>query len=1258
MVRFVPPPRRAHPLLLLLGLLLLHALLAGAPAHANGTCTGFTGDEPYPVADATDLAAIGDCLGGTFVQTADVDLSGVDWTPIGGSGTPFTGTYDGQGHEIANLTIDGGATAGLFGVVGGGAEIRGIRLTALHLDAPNATAVGGVIATATGAVTVTDVRVTGANPSGPSAIAESFVGGVVGHAQSHLVVSDVEAHLDVEATDAPSGTSNGAGGVVGRVDGRLWAQSVRHVGTVSSAGQNVGGLVGRTATTQTQPAYFIDAHHDGDVAGHSFVGGMVGYGLRTVSMSDVSARADVVARAADGSLEWNVGGLVGSLISNGRFDVSVAEVDVTVTGENRVGGLVGVVEGNVSLAQVRVDLTSVSGNNLVGGLVAYTPHDLDVRATYVTGPVSGALFTGGIAGQVDGNATWSDVSFSGDVDGTSQVGGLVGYAGGSFSASDVRRVGTTEATGGRAAGWVATTDGDVTVRGGVHRGDVTATGPNVGGLFGIVSGSLTAEGTRIEGTTIDANATAVGGVVGTVEAAAHFTKLNADVTVRANGGNVGGLVGSASSATTGQDVTLNAVVDGSNFVGGVIGYATERASLQRLDGDVVVAGGSYVGGAFGYARGGTSTTDVHVRGTVHGTKRVGGIVGLLQSVGTDGTTLARTTWQGDVRGANHVGGLVGLAEGALTGVRTSASGDVGRADGSSKRVGGLVGTVDDEVVSFSDAFFDGATSGTENVGGLVGDLRSDGTLTMARTYASATVGGTTTTGALIGNAAGTWNGAAVAWDRDLGGTDAAGTSAALAGAQGVTTAALRDVATFDALGWSIAPGWAADTAADDVPWGACPAVLEGAPFLRFAYDADPCRGPVDAVQVTPADPAQLRNVPFDVDVRAAASGGWPTDLPAGTVLTLTAEGGAVEGVLRRAGAAEEDDPAPSVTLDAATDRVTFEDVLYTGLSAEAGGDVTLRVRAELPGGETFEGAADPISVRDLAMRLDVGRPSLAADGVDATPVVVALADEEGDAVAGVEIHLTTTLGTFTLDGGRDLGADVRRTTDANGEVRVSLRAATEAGTAELVARCPGACPVRASVAMIGDVAEVLAIPGDGVAWLLVSPIAADVAEIVYRQDAGEWTSFAGPSALGEGGPRRIDGLENGVRYTFSVRGRTPSGSDLPASDPVAVTPGPVDAPPLAMTSPTLGEVTATRTADGALRLTIPVTVRNDGGDVLPHVWWRLATPEGLGPTSVGAGDGRVARYGDAWLWRDANLAPDAEVTLEIVLEGTPPTPAP
>ncbi len=132
---------------------------AEAPLFSGGT--GTQGD-PWLIASQADLSAlaeflnsgnaeqfdaenagVGNCHGYYFKQTADIDLTGVSWEPIGYSGGYyFAGNYDGGGHSITNAVStgkvdpEGYATAGIFGWVAFGSVAN------LHVKNANFVATG------------------------------------------------------------------------------------------------------------------------------------------------------------------------------------------------------------------------------------------------------------------------------------------------------------------------------------------------------------------------------------------------------------------------------------------------------------------------------------------------------------------------------------------------------------------------------------------------------------------------------------------------------------------------------------------------------------------------------------------------------------------------------------------------------------------------------------------------------------------------------------------------------------------------------------------------------------------------------------------------------------------------------------------------------------------------------------------------------------------------------------------------------------
>ena len=96
--------------------------------------------EPYLIYTAEQLAAVA-----TFVNQgnatacyklmADIDMYGKTLKPIGDKDHPYTGTFDGNGYAISNVTIDepvkvgdDGYAIGMFGLVGEGGEVKGLRL--------------------------------------------------------------------------------------------------------------------------------------------------------------------------------------------------------------------------------------------------------------------------------------------------------------------------------------------------------------------------------------------------------------------------------------------------------------------------------------------------------------------------------------------------------------------------------------------------------------------------------------------------------------------------------------------------------------------------------------------------------------------------------------------------------------------------------------------------------------------------------------------------------------------------------------------------------------------------------------------------------------------------------------------------------------------------------------------------------------------------------------------------------------------------
>ena len=202
--------------------------------------------------------------------TADIDLSGIDWTPIGiDYNHQYTGTFNGGGHTITGLTVTGSDQyAGLFGYIGSGGTVKnvvleGVQITTTHSEG-NA---GGVAGYSRG--NIENCSVSG-SVSGSGTI--SFVGGVVGY------------QWDGSLTGCSSSATVNAGNIAGGVAGSTYSATLTACYatgdvTLESSGSGTyyaGGVVGDNSNRSTVIACYAWGSVSGSGSGTIYVGGVTG----------------------------------------------------------------------------------------------------------------------------------------------------------------------------------------------------------------------------------------------------------------------------------------------------------------------------------------------------------------------------------------------------------------------------------------------------------------------------------------------------------------------------------------------------------------------------------------------------------------------------------------------------------------------------------------------------------------------------------------------------------------------------------------------------------------------------------------------------------------------------------------------------------------------------------------------------------------------------------------------------------------------
>lgn len=110
---------------------------------------------PYQISSAGELANLAKMVSGGetyestyFELTADIDLGGKEWTPIGTKDSQFAGKFSGNGKTIRNLTVGGGDNSGLFAYSSG--EIKDVYLE--KIDITTTMNAGGVCAFNSGTI--------------------------------------------------------------------------------------------------------------------------------------------------------------------------------------------------------------------------------------------------------------------------------------------------------------------------------------------------------------------------------------------------------------------------------------------------------------------------------------------------------------------------------------------------------------------------------------------------------------------------------------------------------------------------------------------------------------------------------------------------------------------------------------------------------------------------------------------------------------------------------------------------------------------------------------------------------------------------------------------------------------------------------------------------------------------------------------------------------------------------------------------------
>jgi len=254
-------------------------------------------DGTYRIDSRDDLEVFrqGFCgLGSRYEQEADIAWNAA-WSGVGTSGTRFTGTYDGGGHAITDLTMSNNSGYAAFIAYASGATVSALQVEAtVNGGQRSAVVVGDGIAT-----TLVDVHASGTVTRPSTATSSGCLGGLAGS----LTTNSLVLRSSFTGTVTTSvGTSTG--GLAGCVVSSRVERSTSDV-TVSGV-SDVGGLVGLLQQSELTDSYAAGAAE----ATTERLGGLVGYADRDSADADQVAVTRSFATTTL-SAPRRVGGLVG-----------------------------------------------------------------------------------------------------------------------------------------------------------------------------------------------------------------------------------------------------------------------------------------------------------------------------------------------------------------------------------------------------------------------------------------------------------------------------------------------------------------------------------------------------------------------------------------------------------------------------------------------------------------------------------------------------------------------------------------------------------------------------------------------------------------------------------------------------------------------------------------------------------------------------------------------------------------------------------
>lgn len=318
--------------------LIFSASSVTASAYATGVGTE---NSPYQITTAQELQDINNDVTAHYILMADIDLTGMDFTPIGNADSgAFSGSFDGNGYTVSNLDVFTGKYAGFFGCNEG--TVKNVTLSNIYVYGTRY--VGGVVGENTSVGVIENCRVLSGNVESDGGLNDVNIGGICGYNSGKIAgVNSNGANISANTSDVNAY----AGGLVGYSSADLVLENCYNTGNIfsDSAGSYSfsGGLVGYAASTVT----ISNSYNTGNVSSRTpisdaYSGGFLGYTDSTINICNSYNTGNISSSGGDYNRDLSYsGGLAGG--ARGGGTISNSYNTGTIDSDDGSGGLVGYV---------------------------------------------------------------------------------------------------------------------------------------------------------------------------------------------------------------------------------------------------------------------------------------------------------------------------------------------------------------------------------------------------------------------------------------------------------------------------------------------------------------------------------------------------------------------------------------------------------------------------------------------------------------------------------------------------------------------------------------------------------------------------------------------------------------------------------------------------------------------------------------------------------------------------------------------------